>query len=271
MILKKNRVRSLLTYPGGKSKALKHIFPYIPDNIKQIHSPFLGGGSIEVTLASAGVQVHASDIFEPLINFWQCVLDDPNRITNIVKKYYPINREEFYNFKNTFNLIECKFEKAAVFLILNWTSFSGMTLSGGFRHDNTSNFNPHRIKKINNFKLNNLTVKNLSFKESLKNTGDDLIYLDPPYILKNGNRLYGNKGNTHKNFDHKELCKILKTKNNFILSYNNTPEILEMYKEYNIYKPKWYYNMSIGRPSIPSNELLIVTDNISKYYNRLFL
>ena len=40
-------MKTLLRYAGGKTKAIKHITPFIKDYDKII-SPFLGGGSLEV-------------------------------------------------------------------------------------------------------------------------------------------------------------------------------------------------------------------------------
>ena len=40
-------IKTLLRYPGGKSKAIDLITPYVKDYDKII-SPFMGGGSLEV-------------------------------------------------------------------------------------------------------------------------------------------------------------------------------------------------------------------------------
>ena len=58
--------RSLFKYPGGKSRAVEFITSFFP-KIKL--SPFLGGGSIELNLASKGTKVIAYDVFLPLVNF----------------------------------------------------------------------------------------------------------------------------------------------------------------------------------------------------------
>jgi len=43
--------RSLLCYPGGKTRARKEIIQYFPKGITQMLSPFLGGGSIELEIS----------------------------------------------------------------------------------------------------------------------------------------------------------------------------------------------------------------------------
>ena len=77
-------MKSLLRYPGGKTRALKHIIPYFPKNLTEIVSPFFGGGSIEIHYASQGVRVHGYEIFEPLVNFWQQVLENPKRVADFL-------------------------------------------------------------------------------------------------------------------------------------------------------------------------------------------
>jgi D12 class N6 adenine-specific DNA methyltransferase len=44
------RLKSPLRYPGGKSKALKNILPYIPLNFSEYREPFLGGGSVFIAI-----------------------------------------------------------------------------------------------------------------------------------------------------------------------------------------------------------------------------
>ncbi|MCG8626314.1 MAG: DNA adenine methylase, partial [Proteobacteria bacterium] len=59
--------KSPLRYPGGKSRAVSMILGLLPAGIKTLASPFLGGGSIELAVASHGVKVYGYDIFKPLV------------------------------------------------------------------------------------------------------------------------------------------------------------------------------------------------------------
>ena len=81
-------MKSLLRYPGGKTRALKHITPYFPKNLTEIVSPFFGGGSIEIHYADQGVRVHGYEIFEPLVNFWQQVLKDPEEVSKWIEAFF---------------------------------------------------------------------------------------------------------------------------------------------------------------------------------------
>ena len=59
-------MKSPLRYPGGKTRAVKHILPHIPKGIKEFCSPFFGGGSVELAVADRGIPVYGYDIFQPL-------------------------------------------------------------------------------------------------------------------------------------------------------------------------------------------------------------
>ena len=89
-----------------------------------------------------------------------------------------------------------------------------------------------------------------------------MLYLDPPYLIQS--KLYGKKGDLHKNFDHVGLAKILKKRNNWILSYNNSKEIHELYSDYIILYPDWKYGMSRNKSS---REVLILSHDIDKKSN----
>jgi DNA adenine methylase len=71
-----------------------------------------------------------------------------------------------------------------------------------------------------------------------------LLFLDPPYYLEKNSRLYGNKGDMHENFNHQELFNLIKTKNNWIITYNNCDYIKNLYKDYLILDANWTYGMN---------------------------
>lgn len=86
-----------LRYPGGKSLAVGHILEHLPViRNKKMVSLFLGGGSVEVFMASLGYQVVAYDVFDILCNFWQILCEPASReqMVNILSTFR-IDREEF--------------------------------------------------------------------------------------------------------------------------------------------------------------------------------
>jgi DNA adenine methylase len=77
-------------------------------------------------------------------------------------------------------------------------------------------------------------------------------------------KLYGRKGDLHKDFDHDGLTKILKKRNNWILSYNNSKEIHELYSDFVVLYPDWKYGMSNDKAS---REVLILSHDIARLNN----
>lgn len=260
-IIIKNKTNTLLRYPGGKSRAVKKICRFIPKNITRLCSPFFGGGAIELSCAETGIEIVGYDSFGPLVNFWQCVVFDSNRLADIVEEYYPLEKEKFYELQRTQHKYTSKYERAAIFYVLNRASFSGSTLSGGMSPEH-KRFTNSSIERLRKFNVKNIKIKQMDFTKSIPLHKNDFLYLDPPYMIKNN--LYGIKGSTHKGFRHDLLVKLLKKKYNWILSYNNCPEILDMYNDYSILYPEWIYGMpsSINKKS---NEVLIFSNDISDY------
>jgi len=253
-------VKSPLRYPGGKSRAVKIISKYIPKDTKHICSPFFGGGSLEIHCAQNRIRVYGYDTFGPLVDFWQILLRNPKKLADNVTKYHPLKKQQFYNLQRIQLGSKSKLERATVFFVLNRTSFSGSTLSGGMAsggRDNNPRFTRSSIEKLKHFKIKNLTIQQLDFKKSIPRHKNALLYLDPPYLIQS--KLYGRKGDLHKNFDHAGLAKILKKRDSWVLSYNNSKEIHELYSDYTILYPDWKYGMSSNKTS---REVLILSHDL---------
>jgi DNA adenine methylase len=248
--------KSLLRYPGGKTRGVEAITQYFPE-VQEMVSPFFGGGSIELCLAAQGVRVYGYDLFEPLVEFWQCVQWAPRALADKVQEYFPLSRTRFYELQRAQTLFKTNLERAAVYYVLNRSSFSGATLSGGMSPDHPR-FTQTAIERLRGFHNPNFTVQKLHFKESIQAHQHTFLYLDPPYLIASA--LYGKKGDTHRDFDHKMLFCCLQHRNNWILSYNDCPEIREMYGSFTIIEPEWKYGMSSDKWS---KEVLIFSKDLA--------
>lgn len=245
---------SLLRYPGGKTRAIDILKNFIPNDIKEICSPFFGGGSFELYLAKQGIKVHGYDNFEPLVCFWKSVLENKVKLFELVKKYYPCKKKEFYRLQKEILNLKDELEIGTIFYVLNRCSFSGIGLSGGMS-PNHPRFTLSSIERLKSFNVE-FNIKLMSFEKSILKH-DCLIYADPPYFTNEG--LYGVKGNMHKNFNHKLLFEILNMRGNFILSYNYCDEIKELYKDHVFFYPEWKYGMGNNKLS---REILIVSKDL---------
>ena len=243
---------SPLRYPGGKSRAVNALREFIPIGTETLVSPFLGGGSLELSCAADGITVYAGDAFVPLINFWQHAKDMPVMLAARVQAYHPLKRKRFYTLQKRIMDMPDNLEQAAIFYVLNRSSFSGTTLSGGMSLGH-KRFTQSAIDRLRNFRAPNLHVECADFADTLAKYSDDLLYLDPPYA--NGERLYGAQGDMHDGFDHEGLANLLRERTGWILSYNDHPDIRTMYDGFDMRTPKWAYGMSGDKTS---NELLIL-------------
>lgn len=251
----KNYPRSPLRYPGGKNRAIKAICSFIPANEKELCSPFLGGGSIELACTSR-MKVYGSDIFEPLIDFWQELINNQELLAKHVEKYYPLSRDEFYTLQKKYIYLESKIERAAAFYVLNRSSFSGTTLSGGMSPGHPR-FTKSAIERLRSFHASNFEVECADFRDAIDKHINAFLYLDPPYV--NGQALYGIKGDTHKGFNHFELAEILHNRDRWIMSYNDCQEIRDLYHDNPITSVEWVYGMSKNKQS---NEILVLSKDL---------
>ena len=70
--MKQFPLKTMLRYPGGKSKALKTLAPWFPSDFKEFREPFLGGGSISLMVSQNYPKVIQVIILvvDPDGNFW---------------------------------------------------------------------------------------------------------------------------------------------------------------------------------------------------------
>ena len=245
--------RSPLRYPGGKSRAVQQIVGLFPPELETLASPFLGGGSVELACAARGIRVHGYDGFEPLVNFWQVAIEDAVTLAKLVYEYHPLNRTRFYALQKRYFTLSDRLERAATFFVLNRSSYSGTTLSGGMSPGHPR-FTDSAIRRLANMRVSNLSVEHADFKDSLSWHEDDFLYLDPPYA--NGEHLYGNRGDMHNGFDHEGLADILNNRMGWVLSYNDCEMVRDLYPDNTFLTPEWIYGMSKDKTS---NEVLILS------------
>ena len=259
---------SPLRYPGGKSRGAPHISKKVWARCNgQLLSPFVGGGSVELNLASQfDTDVVAYDSFGPLVDFWQCSLSDPRVLADRVESWlYPKTlegKDSFYDIQKMST--SSKLDSAARFFALNRSSHNGTTESGGCSTwqyaegdrvpPGYPRFTLSSIDRLRRFRCPNLSVEQADFKDSLSRHKDLFAYLDPPYMGNISQSLYGTRGSTHKGFDHDALYEILRKRAGWILSYDNSKGVKKMYSNFTVETPEWAYGMGADKKS---RELLI--------------
>lgn len=246
---------SVLRYPGGKTRAIKTLSPFIPSDTRTLVSPFFGGGSFELSLLDSipNLRVKANDGFEPLINFYKQLQN--NKEALIVRLYdlLPFTKEMFISAREQLLLTKDDLERAAYYFAINRSSFSGATCSGGYSKEAAEKrFTESSIERCKNLDLSRITFTNLPFHEFLNQnpqTANQFIYADPPYYLEKGSKLYGTNGDMHEGFDHDKLKTLLKDRSQWLLSYNDCPKVREMYSFATFSDAKWSYGMNKTKES----------------------
>jgi DNA adenine methylase len=244
---------SPLRYPGGKSHAIRAILPWIPESETKLFSPFLGGASIELA-STLRMNVYASDFFEQLMIFWKILLTQPERLVERVLRYYPLSQTEFYEKQKCILLIDDEVEIPAIFFTLNRSSFSGLTLSGGYY---PGRFTDSSIARLGDFSVKNFQVECSDYRDSIPKHAESFMYCDPPY--SNGQALYGVRGVAQKEFDHESLAEMLHYRDRWLLSYNDCEAIRRLYRHYLIIPLEWKYGMGKSKSS---NEILIMSNDL---------
>lgn len=93
------------------------------------------------------------------------------------------------------------------------------------------------------------------------------FFLDSPYYSVTKSRLYGKKGDLDTSFNHQKLCENLKnTKHKFLLTYDDSELIRNLYKDFYVYEYSLQYGMNNYKQmqAAKGAELLISNFNSDK-------
>jgi DNA adenine methylase len=264
-------VKTPLRYPGGKSRAVKHILPHIPEDVERLCSPFFGGGSLELAIADRGTEVRGYDKMKQLVWFWQALCADNNKLAdevNSLREQYTTRSDEtvtgcakksFHQYREDLKTESFMFsyERAAKYYAINRASFSGATFSGGWSElASYVRFTDSSVQRLRDFEAKNFRVDYADFEDAIGYHSKAFLYLDPPYMLKGSqNSLYGVDGNLHDSFDHERLHSLLTKRAGWVMSYNDCDEIRDMYCEQEIVDTAWSYGMNKSKES---SEIIII-------------
>ena len=254
---------SPLRYPGGKTKAIGLITDYLPEEMpKKILSPFIGGASLEIAWANNldVDEVVGCDIFHPLVNFWQVLLSDPGSLADELAKFKP-DADSYKVYKEVLrawyedpkNNKLSDIEAAAHYYYKMQLSYGPMFLGWTSPGKPTKQEEYNRLlDRIRSFSCPKLTVKQMSFEDSITEHEDHFVYADPPYLLGYDSEvfkaIYPNQGGScHKGFNHELFRDLMNQRQgNFIISYNNCGTIRDWFKDHEQFYPEWQYSFQQG-------------------------
>ena len=269
-----NKIRSPISYQGGKFRFLNKILPYIPKK-KEYMSAFFGGGAIEYNLACLfKAKIHAFDLHPAIITFHKHFIEDPQRVSDLAKKlvftvpYSTLKKQSVSYFKN---VPPDTFESASLFYLFNKLSFNGTFGIREFKIENEQII--HRSGAIIDFDISpwdslckeiDITFSCQDFNVSLVQNKAFAI-LDPPYLQSEG--VYTNKQNNIISciFNHHQLNRILSKRKNWLCFYSLIEEVPYIQYAYEGFPYiEMHFKSSMYKQKAVAKQVVIFSKNIQK-------
>lgn len=255
-------IKSPLRYPGAKKKVLNRFTQFWEIPHLQYRDAFIGGGSTFFGKPHCENN-WLNDYDEEISAFFISMRDYPHELCNLVMSTKP-TVELWRKIKE--EKVTTVLEKGFRTLFLNRTTFSGILKGnpiGGIEQKSIytidCRWNPvslcNQIQLCSEM-LQGVRITALDFSEIIREPGEDvLLYLDPPYYHK-GNLLYRQIMTPD---DHVRLSNLLKdTNHNFFVTYDDCPEIRNLYEEWAyLYPASWFYSSSNKKDREIGKELFI--------------
>ncbi|MGX7776321.1 DNA adenine methylase [Streptococcus pluranimalium] len=275
-----------LRYPGGKTKLYLFVKELIKVNACRTYiEPYAGGAGVALKLlVNNDVQkIMINDFDRAIYSFWYSVLYYTDELIKKIEET-PITIDEWYRQKAVYEnkLDSCSFlELGFATLFLNRTNRSGILKagviggklqSGNYKLD--CRFNKSEIiKKIkiisglrSRIKLYNLDAE-VFIKRNISKTKNSFTFFDPPYYHK-GPGLYTNFYDHEDHFSLSETIKHSMKDKKWMLTYDVSAEIFQMYRMYS--NKKYYLNYSISK-QVKGIEYLFYSDSLKQIDEEDFL
>lgn len=247
----------------------------IPDHCTYVE-PFAGGAALFFSKPSASKNVIA-DIDPELINFYHTLRDIPKEdLLKHLNTLWVADESLFYDYRD--NMMRCRDHgaclnnpnRAIIFLYVNQFSYGCKGSNYGFvklcKHCDYPRITK-LVSKLEEYQhlLKNADVNRADYKDSIRKYDSvcTFFYLDPPYYQPT-EKIY-----SFHDVDPHELAALLRIiKGKFLLSYDNHPELLEIFNGFTITTVDHQYTLArseftnVGRMDV--KELLIANYPLKK-------
>ena len=274
-----NKTPRFLRYPGGKSRLLPILSPYLPKT-NQIQGkyidPFVGGASVFFYLKPQRALL--SDLNSDLMDLYRTIRDYPREIWEQYRKM-PNTKEGYYEIR-ALDLLNLDFiEQATRLLYLNRTCFKGMWRQNKQGEFNVGYGGESRRWVVNEGELIEVSkrLKAAEFRCSDfqavldEATLQDFVFLDPPYCpgrkeLQNAHYV----GQEFEYFDQQRLAEALDDATNrsvpWMMTNSSHSDICSLYGG------NYIVSMTVGTGAMPgllsddAGEVIIYNKYASIYF-----
>lgn len=274
-----------LRYPGGKGRLGHWLADVVQANRLaggEYIEPYAGGAGAALYLLQQELvaRIHINDIDPIIYTFWRCAVEDSKKLADMVRVADVTleAREVAKNIVKNFESHEPLHVAFSAFL-LNRTSRSGILRGGPIGgRDQTGKYRldarfnreglANRIETLGSYRkrihVTNIDALELIAQPTRKRKR--LTYCDPPYYVK-GKQLYTNY---YREEDHKRVAEqVLKLKTPWIVTYDDHPDISQLYKNAASLRFQLHYSTHMKRPK--ATELMFhgnLTLPINPYLHR---
>lgn len=241
-------------WTGGKRQLLPVIKSLMPDNYSHYFEPFVGGGALFFELAPEKAVIN--DFNSELINCYQQIKEEPQKLIDLLTKHRENNSKEYYLELRSVDRDDrinemTDIERAARIMYMLRVDFNGL-----YRVNSKNQFNVpygrYKNPKIVDAKLilsisqylnsSNIKILTGDFEKAVQDaSAGDFVYFDPPYIPLSETSAFTSY--THEGFSYEDQVRLrdcfknLDQKGAFVmLSNSSSPLVEELYKGFNIHK-----------------------------------
>lgn len=220
-------MNSFISWIGGKKLLKKKIIEQFPERFDRYIEVFGGAGWVLFDKEKhADLEVY-NDVNGDLVNLFRCVKYHPDALQKELE-WILVSREQFFDCISQNDIRGMTdIQRAARFYCRIKLSFGTDLRSFGVRPRDMQKTIAY-LQEVSK-RLSRVVIENVDFERLIKTYDREsaLFYCDPPYYA--AEKYYPDRFQPE---DHARLKDALsRIKGKFILSYNDCPEIRELYKE----------------------------------------
>lgn len=180
----------LLKWVGNKQRFAGEITRFFPVDFNKFYEPFIGSGAIAATVAPRNG--FGSDVFSPLIEIWQALINNPDELVNwYADRRNRIGQEEKVKVYETVKASYNSNPNGADFLFLSRSCYGGIIRfrkADGYMSTPCGVHDPISVgsftKRVKEWygRMKNVEFAHMDYQDAFDMAKyGDFIYCDPPY------------------------------------------------------------------------------------------